>query len=375
MEYGGSPDVNPPAPEDEENIIAALMQFDRVISIHLTLTKSLLKKLSSIVGQFSELEDLVLLSQRGRLLTAPRTFLWGPHLRKLHLTRVAFSAPLRLLSSSRDLVDIHLHDFEYRHLSPKVLAEALSGMAHLQSLSLNVLSTSNHTTIPPLSEKCVENRVVVPSLSCVKYLGTSKYLDSLLARLDAPRLADIEITLFNGPQFEVSNLSKFIDRTEMWKLHRQADILFSERSVAISLTHLPTPTRLKFQVLCDQLRERILSIVRFCNYFPTFHVWVKELRVEARRLSHWRYNVDCDTWAMFIRSFETAKCLHLAGDISIEIVRALRLLDDRRATLLPVLPKLCICRPGSRYPPLREAVVSLMVDCRLSGRPIEVEYE
>ena len=62
MEYGGLPTLDPPVPEDEDNIITALKQSDRVISISLTVTSSLMEKLSAIEKPFSELQDLVLLS-------------------------------------------------------------------------------------------------------------------------------------------------------------------------------------------------------------------------------------------------------------------------------------------------------------------------
>jgi hypothetical protein len=48
------------APEDEDNVVAALKHSDRVSSIGLTITSSLLKKLSAIEMPFLELEELVL---------------------------------------------------------------------------------------------------------------------------------------------------------------------------------------------------------------------------------------------------------------------------------------------------------------------------
>ncbi len=81
--------LDPPAPEDEENIMAALKQSDRVYSITLTVTNSLLENLSTISEPFSELEELVLLSRDNVQLTLPSAFRWGPHLRALRSTRIA----------------------------------------------------------------------------------------------------------------------------------------------------------------------------------------------------------------------------------------------------------------------------------------------
>jgi hypothetical protein len=380
VEYFAFSLFNPHTPWDEENILNALKQSNRVISIRLTLTNSLLKKLSSIEGQFSELEELVLhvRSQSFGQLTLPNTFRLGTRLRRLHSTGVVFSAPLRLLSSSKDLVDIQLHEISDRYVLPQALADALSGMAHLRSLSLSVLSTTNHTRVPPPSEKHIVNRVIISSLSILKYRGTSGYLDSLLAGLDAlldvPYLAKIEITFFDETQFYVSNLVKVINRTEIWNLHDlKADILFSEDTVSIS-TEL-VPTCLKFQVLCGPLEQQMLSIVRLCLQFPAFCLRVEDLRIGATPLSTSQHNAPLipGNWAPLISLFRAAKCVHLAGDIATEIVRNVQRLWWG-AGPLPVLTKLCVCGPGPRSTPLRQAVVSLMVDLRLSGRPIEVEY-
>ena len=77
IEYGGSLSLNPPVPEDEDNIIAALKRSCRINSISLTLTDSLLRKLSTISGQFSKVEELVLLSHDNPQLTLPSAFQGG----------------------------------------------------------------------------------------------------------------------------------------------------------------------------------------------------------------------------------------------------------------------------------------------------------
>ena len=51
------------------------------------------------------------------------------------------------------------------------------------------------------------------------------------------------------------------------------------------------------------------------------------------------------------------------------------LLERRYIDVIPALHKLYVRQPGSRDAVLREAVVSFMISRRLSGHPIEVEYE
>jgi hypothetical protein len=112
VQYGGIPNLDPPAPWDDDNIIAALKQSSRVCSISLTVTSSLLKKLSKITEPFLELEELTLLSSDDIQLTFPSTFRCGPRLRALHSTRISFPSLPQLLSPSHALVDLQLHKIQ-----------------------------------------------------------------------------------------------------------------------------------------------------------------------------------------------------------------------------------------------------------------------
>ncbi|KAH9042824.1 hypothetical protein EDB84DRAFT_897053 [Lactarius hengduanensis] len=261
LEYGRSPVLNPPALEDEDNILAALKQSGRVSSISLTVTRSLLERISKISRPFSKLEELVLLSRDRIQQTPDSPFLGGQRLRKLHLTGIDF--PLWKIFPSKYLVDIRLHGITHNEfLSPTALADALSGMAQLQSLSLHFVSTANRFT-QPLGH--AYRRHILPSLTHFDFRGSSRYLEDLLSRADAPRLGDIEITLLDEPTIGVSSSRQF--QMEMQKSHRQADILFSENSVSVSLSQ-PAPTCLKLQVVCKPLGQQLISIAQVCSRFP-----------------------------------------------------------------------------------------------------------
>ncbi len=250
VQYGGSLALDPLAPEDEENIMAALRQSDRVGSISLTVTNSLLENLSTISEPFLELEELVLLPRDNMQLTLPSAFRCGPRLRCLHSTRVAFPALLQLLYSSRNLVDLQLHEvFDPWHVSPEALTDALSGMAQLRSLSLHFLPTAYYPAPSPRSRR----RVVLPVLTHLNFRGIAQYLEGIVARIDAPRLGDIEVTFFNKIIIDLSKLSEFINRVEMHKSYRRAHILSSERAISISLIQPGAPACLKLQLFCESL--------------------------------------------------------------------------------------------------------------------------
>lgn len=92
LEYGGSPTLYPPASEDDDNIVAALQQSGRVSSIQIAVTLPLLEKISLIEEPFSNLE-LCSFVRRLYGTGAAQRFLvgpWGPRLRSLHMTRIAF---------------------------------------------------------------------------------------------------------------------------------------------------------------------------------------------------------------------------------------------------------------------------------------------
>ena len=371
VQYGGSPELDPPTSEDEDNILAALKQSDRVSSIHLTLTNSLLEKLSTIEQPISELEDLVLLSQDRLQQTLPNNaFGWGPRLRSLHLTRIAYVGLPQLLYSSRKIVDLQLHEvLSPWLLSPESLTDALSGMALLQSLSLHFLPTTNHIGRHlPYGE-----RVVLPSLTRLNFRGIAVYLEDLVSGIDAPHLSDIEITFFNESVSDFSKLCEFIDRIQIHKSPRRANISFSEYALSISLIQPGAPTFLKFQLFCEPLALQVSFMARICGHFP-FLFNVEELYICATRQSRPDDSRHPEPWLELLNSFTGVKWLHISGELSSYITCALGGMG-RFKTVLPTLHKLCIPRHRALGAPLSVAVVLLMTSRRLSGHPIAVEYE
>jgi hypothetical protein len=221
LQYGGVPNLDPPAPGDEVNIITVLKQSGCVSSISLTVTSSLLKKLSTISEPFSELGELCFLSLDNKNPNLPSTFRWGPRLRTLHSTGIGLPSLPQLLSVSQGLVDLQLYEIPAAGcFSPDAFANALSEMSQLEALSLGFRSLPprrNYLNLPPTGEYAV-----LPSLTDLKYRETSKYLDSLVARVDAPHLRDIQIIFFSQPTIDASELGRFIEGIETPMLQTRA---------------------------------------------------------------------------------------------------------------------------------------------------------
>jgi hypothetical protein len=377
VQYGAPPVPGLAATEDEDNIMVALMQSDRVSSISLVVTNSLLEKLSAIERPFSELEELVLLSQDKVILTLPGTFQWGLRLRTLHLTRTAIPALPELISLSRSLVDLQIHEIpEPGYFPLDEFVATLSRMTQLRSLSLSHHFLScpprNYVRFPPQPGE----RVVLPALTCLKYRGNGKHLDRFVARIDAPRLGDIDIGYFSQPTIDASQLSQFINRIEMQKLHRQVAILSSEHAISISFTQPGAPSHFKLQISRQPLALQLSYMARICNDLYPFLPGVEHLHIGVRPRATSGQDDGCRVeWLRLIRPFRGTKWVHVTGEYSISIVLALQDSEMRHETVLPALCKLCIQEPEPRYASLRDAVVSFTNSRRLSGHIIAVEYE
>ena len=314
--------LDPLAPEDEDNIVAALKHSDRVSSIDLTITSSLLRKLSTIEMPLLELEELELRSPASVQLALPRTLQWGTRLRRLHSIRIAFPALPVLLSASTGLVDLRLHEIpKFGYFSPEALANAFSEMNQLETLSLHFLSfpsRKTHIGLPPQSGE----RVVLPALTCLKYRGTSKYLNSLVARIDAPRLGDIDITFFGQPTMDASQLGRFMERTETLTSLRKAEIEFSELAISISFVEPDGPTQLELRISCEHLDWQLSSISQICEQLSPFTFRVEDLRLKEIQKPSRQDGIDREQWLKLIRPFRGAKDFYVDDKLVPEILFA-----------------------------------------------------
>ena len=252
-----------------------------------SVSRSLLKKLSTISKPFPVLEELILLSQDKVQLTLPSDFRWGHRLRTIHSNKIALPLLPQLLFPSQDLVDLQLQDIpSVGYFSPEAFADALCGMTQLQTLSLHFLSfppRRNYVGLPPPPE----NRILLPALTYFKYRGISKYSDTLLARINAPYLRDIDITFFGQPTLDASQLGRFINRMESWRSPLQAEIVPSEGAILLNFTGPGEEnlTRLRLQISCERLDWQLSSISQICDHFSSFLFNVKDLRLKTFRSS------------------------------------------------------------------------------------------
>ena len=371
VNYGGSPILESPAPEDEDDIMAALKQSDRVRPISLTVTNSLLEKLSKLSEHFSELAELVLFSQDNVRLTLPSAFRSGQRLRTLNLTRIAIHALPQLLSPAAGLVDIQLHEIPSAgYFSPEAFTNALSGMTQLRSLSLHFLSfppRRSYLSSPPQPGQ----RAPLSSLSRLKYRGTSKYLDTFVARIDAPRLGDIDISFFYQPTMDAAQLGQLIERIDMQTLLSQADVFTSTNIASISISEPEDRLRLALQVSCDQVDWQLSSMTQICNHFSQLLSRVTDLGISSTQRPGMTDVMDHEQWVEIIRAFNGAGVFRAAGTLAADILCTLSLAVGD-PNVLSSLHTLHVPELGPERVALRKAVESFATSRRLSGHPVGV---
>ena len=377
VKYGGFPNLDLPALGDDDNIIAALKHSGRVRSISLTVTSSLLEKLSTISEPLSELEELVLLSQYDVQRTLPSTFLWGPRLRTLHSTRIAFPSLPPLLLPCQDLVDLQLHEIPGSgYFSPEAFANALSGTPQLRSLTLHILSFPRRRSYlgfpPPPGE-----RIVLAALAHLKYRGTSKYLDVFVARIEAPLLGDIEITLFSQPTMDASQLSRFIQRTEIHTSFSHAKVETSAHAISISFTNSDVSAPLRLQISCNQLDWQLSCMAQICDQISPFLFHVGDLRINTAQLPDEQVDVDREQWVDLLRSFKFIACksfeFPLNGKLTADILYALGPANEGNTAMLPSLRQVRVQNPIAMGGPLWNSVQSFITSRSISGRPVQVD--
>jgi hypothetical protein len=378
IKYGGFPNLDPPAPEDNDNIVAALKQSSRVSSISLTVLSSLNEKLSAISEPLSELEELILLTQDKIQLTLPAAFRWGSRLRTLHVTGLAVPSLPLLLAPSQNLMDIQLHEIPSAgFFPPEEFSSALSGMAQLQSLTFHLVSfprrRSGYIGLPPSSGQ----RVVLPSLRCLRYRGTTKYLDCFVARIDAPHLEDIDITLFSQPTMDALQLGQFIERIEMQTSFSHAEVKNSAYAISIAFTNSSASARLRVQTPCTPSDWQLSSAAQVCDSFFPFLFRVNNLGINMAKPSSGNDDVDGGQWLELVRSFSGARDFSVTGELAIDLLCALCPGDGGATTdttVFPNLQDLHVRMPESVNGQFRDAALSFITHRRLSGSPVELRF-
>jgi hypothetical protein len=375
MDYFTFWDRRSPAPNYGDDVIAALEHPDRVRSIKLAATSSLLGMVASVMQvPFLTLTDLYLLSKdRNVPVILPDAFLGGsaPELHQIYLEGVSFTALPTLLLSANDLVYLRLEDIPQNgYISPEAMVTGLAALSRLDTLWIwfrphHDISRLEQRHPPPLI------RAVLPSLITFNFRGLGEYLEPLLARIETPRLHCFKITYFNQLDFQVPQLPQFIGRAENFELVRfmHARIRFNVSNVYIQLDCEQGEHRIScftLRILCKGLDWQLSHLAQILGQSPALVSNVDHLSIEEDDLQlGWKDDMDDADWLELLRPFTAVKMLHGSEQLAGHIALALDDVSGEMVTeVLPALESLWLDdQPVNSVEPF-------IAVRRLSGHPI-----
>jgi hypothetical protein len=354
-------------------IIAALERRDRVREISLDISSSDLENLSiAMQVPFPGLTNLSLWSNGEVVL--PDSFLGGsaPRLQFLELVRIPSPGLPKLLFSATHLVNLNLWDIPHSgYISPEAMGTALSTLASLKSLALKFqspLSCPDRAIrrLPPLT------RSVLPVLEYFLFKGDNEYLDVLVAHIDAPRLFQLYIILFNDIVFYMPQFFKFICRTPL-KALEDAHVTFGGVTAAVKLGSA-SYGELSVDISCRELGWQVSSLQQVCTSCLPPVSTLEDLYIEEGSSSraHWQDKIENAVWLELLHPFRAVKNLYLSERFAPRIVPALQEPVGGRATeVLPTVQNIFLegLEPSG---PIQEGIGKFVVMRQITSQPIVV---
>ena len=363
-----------PAPNHEDDIIAALENPDRVRSIKLAVTNHLLEMLALVMQEsFPALTTLWLSSKDRNAPVLPDAFSIGPapHLSQIFLDGISFPPLPTILLSANNLVDLQLKNIpRIGYISPEAMAPSLAALTRLDNLCICFKAPISRLQ---LRHSPVSTRHVLLSLVTFKFHGSSEYLEHLLAQIDTPQLCSIGITYFNQLDYQVPQLSRFIRRTEHLDLSRSrylhGRIRISSLSVELYFQEEGRHgTPLTLRISCKWLDWLVLHLAQILGQLPVLVSNVDYLSIDENDLQlelGWEDSMDDTGWLELLRPFTVVKMLHGSRLLATHIALALDGVgEEMRTEVLPALTSLSLEDQPTK------SVEKFLAVRRLSGRPV-----
>ena len=362
------------------NIVAALEHNERICELSLRpVTGSQFQRVLAAMQQpFPALTRLEL-QHRGEtvLVDTADSFLGGsapPRLQTLWLDRIPFPGLPKLLLSATDLVHLLLWRIPHSgYISPTALATCLSALTRLERLHIGFQSPRSgpdqrSRRPPPMT------RTLLPVLTKFRFKGVDKYLEDVVARIDAPLLDNLNITFFHQLIFDTPQLARFISRTPKFRARDEARVVFSDLDVSVSLSQTFDGT-IELAVSCRQSDWQLSSLAQVCSFsfLHTLVPTVERLYIQAGfSLLRWQDDIEDTQWLELFDPFTAVKDLYLSWEFAPRIAPILQGLTGERVTeVLPSLQSLFLQgqQPSEQ---VQEAVGQFVAARLLSNHPISV---
>jgi len=335
--------------EDEEAIMLALEQRDRVRRIRFGIPILKLQKFQKLIvaidGEYPILEHLLLAGPPGdenKVLILPET-LETPHLRHLMIggsIRIPMRSPLLGTAAGLVILDLAMsHPSTY--FQPTVLLQWLSLMPQLEILVIFFyFSVPNRDVERQLMRAPIITHVTFPNLHIFALQAVSAYSEAVLSRITAPRLENIQIGYLHELTSSVPQLLQFMGRTENIRFDRAEFYFYSERAYVVvnpPETEMSLPA-FSINVFCSNLDWQVSSVAQIFSGLSQMFSTVEHLTLEHEehsQSSEEHNEVDWAEWYKLLRSFDNVKTLRIDERLAEELSR----LEDEEYSL-ELLPEL-----------------------------------
>ena len=358
--------------EDEEGIILALKQHDRVRRVRLHNACTIIEKLILAMDEECPILEFLYISRRiednTTILRFPESF-QAPHLRYLSLGSFALPIASRLLTTAVGLVTLHLamvHPSTYFH--PNTLIRWILLMPQLETLTIIlILSVPNRDVERQLTHMPIIAPNTLPNLHHLRLRGVSAYLEALVHRITTPRLNELHIEFFNQLTFPVPRLLQFIIAAENIRLGK-AVLRFGDKVVGVGVdSQEGNAFPFRIAVKCHHLDWQASSMAQICNSLRHIFSAVEHLILQRdvhSESSEEHSDVDHTERRKLLRPFSNVKTLRISEGLVKDVSRCLELEDGGPG--LEVLPKLRLLE----YSGSSDAYASFVDARRNAGHPV-----
>ena len=359
--------------EEEEGIIIALEQRDRVRRIRLQIpVPSIHKLIPAINEEYPMLEHLIVVpstEDRSTVLMLPETF-QAPHLRHLTLRDFVLPRETRLLTTAVDIVKLCLiMDNPSAYFHPTTLLQWISFMPQLETLLVEFsFHIPNHDMERPPTHTPIMTSVAFPNLRSFLFWGVSAYLEAVVYRISAPRLEKLGIQFSKQLTFSFPRLLQFINTTMNFRFDF-AKFEFSRDKVHVKVYPREETVTYPLSIVvgCWHLDWQVSSVAQIFNSLSPIFSTVEHLSLE-HEMHSWsseeHNEVDRTEWRKLLRSFSNVKTLLVDRGLVKELSRCLRLDNgELPLELLPELQKLT-------YSGSVDAFTSFINTRQNAGRPV-----
>ena len=364
--------------EDEEGILLAIKERDRVRRVRLELpVTSLQKIIGAIEDEYSILEYLFIMhldEDVSSILIFPETF-QAPHLRHIILNDFALPIGSRLLTTPVGVVTLFLYiDYPSSYFHPNTLLQWLSSMPNLETLLIFFsFPVHDHDEAGQLTHTPSIMPVTLPNLHRFTFQGVSSYLEAILHRITTPRLKKFEVTFFKQLTFFVPRLLRFINPTANLRFDSAGvGFLNDEVVVAFSLGDDFEMFAIGIIVKCCHLDRQVSSITQIFDLPSQMLSAVEHLTLhcEEHNLSYEDHDdVDRTEWRRLLSSFSNVKTLRIGDGLVEELSLCLQLKDgEHPLEFLPDLQELTY----SGSDDTGDAFTSFINARQNAGRPVNL---